>query len=73
MTDPIHPIGPRDRDVAPVQRLQRQARDAHRDQTDPEGGQGRERPPERHGAPQPEPDVAPNIDDGGNPHIDVRV
>jgi hypothetical protein len=72
VTDPIHPIGPRDRDVEPVQRLNRLPRDGKREQPDENETEDREHASERHADPQPEQWIPPEIDDG-NPHVDVRV
>ncbi len=72
MTDSIHPIGPRDRDIEPVERLHRLAREGKRDRSDAEEGEAHEHAPERRADPVIEQPPPPDIDDG-NPHIDVRV
>jgi hypothetical protein len=70
--DPIHPIGPRDRDVEPVQRLLRPSRDGGRRQPGPQDGEAHDGAPENKGQPNAEQPEGPVIDDD-NPHIDVRV
>jgi hypothetical protein len=74
VTDPLHPIGPRDRDIEPVRPLPRLARRGDREAPDPEHEEPphREHSAERHPDPVIEQPPPPEIDDG-NPHIDVRV
>ena len=70
MSYPINPIGPRERDLEPVLRVQR-----GRDEDAPAERREQERRQPREGAPE-EPDAAvpdpPGGDDDG-PHVDVRV
>lgn len=69
--DPIHPIGPRDRDVEPVQRLKPLRRDGGRERPDQQHEEARRGDtPQRESLPEQPP---PPENDDGNPHVDVRV
>jgi hypothetical protein len=62
--DPIRPIGPPERDVEPIVRVNRASRDGNRDRPDRrEGGQPR----------QPQREPPPPDDEDGTSLIDVRV
>jgi hypothetical protein len=70
--DPIQPIIPGPSSISPVARapvepLERIARD--RDRPSKEAQQRRRREP----PPEPEPELEPDPDDGEHPHIDVRA
>ena len=67
--DPIRPIGPPERDLEPVVRVNRSAPDAKRERPDPREGEQRERRPPQPPVQQP----PPPDDESGTSLIDVRV
>ena len=66
--DQIRPIGPPDRDVDPVYRVERA-----RDQGEGNQQQQRRRPPQDEKQEQAQEDVGPHEGDDGHLHIDIRA
>ena len=68
--DPIRPIGPHERDIDPVYRVER----AHDEQQEREQQQQkRKRQPAPETPPQAQEDVGPVEGDDGHLHIDIRA
>jgi hypothetical protein len=67
MNDLIRPIGPVERDIDPVYRVER----AHDEE--PEQQRGRQPPEKKQTPPQTQEDVEPHEGDDGHLHVDIRA